>query len=180
MRAMIKRWTSVMALVAILSAPAGVVSAQDGVAAWNAAHAGFMAKGAEIVADFTVLFDAEWVATWEADLDAMEAAAAAMAAADIIDVTAEFAAAADEARSGAENLALDSGAQLTAAYETIGAIGDEVAAATADMDIEPAKAGNAGLASAAAGASGVLVLTMAAVAALVVAGGRLSTARRTS
>jgi hypothetical protein len=178
MRAGMRRWASVLVLAGVLVAPTGVASADDGVAAWHAAHAGFMAKGAEIVADFTVLFDAAWVAAWEADLDAMEAAAAAMAAAGIIDVAADVAAAADAARSGAENLALDAGASLTAAYDTFGALHEQVAAATADMDVAPAPAGNAGLASVAGGASSALVLALAALAAFLVAGGRIGTGRR--
>lgn len=179
LRAMRRPWAALLAVVVMLAAPAGLASAQEGVSEWNAAYAAFAAKGQEIVDDFTVLFDPAWVAEWEADVDAMVAAAQAMAAAGIIDIAADVAAAAENARQGAENLVADQGTQLTAAYETFGELNAQVEEATAGMAVAPAPTGSAGLLDGSGGAPSALILVMAAFTALLLAAGRLATARRT-
>ena len=202
MRAVTAATIAAVMLATVFAAPREEAQAQDyltavgtALGAWTAPYTDFAEKGQEIIDDFTVIFDMAWMAEWQADLDAMDAVAASLAAISLpSDANADLVALIDEiaanvpdqtqaARDGMDNIAGDSGASLTAAYGALGDTTEQIAAAAALVQsaggtVEPSSTGNAGLAAESSTPAATFAL-LALLAIALVGGARVATERVT-
>ena len=187
-------------LATVLIAPRQEAQAQDYLAdlgtalgAFSGPYADFAEKGEEIVDDFTVIFDAAWMAVWQGDLAAFNDIASALGAmslpsdadssltALIAEIASDIPGQTEAAQAGMDGIAGDAGASLTAAYRALGATAAKVAEAAALVQsaggtVEPSSTGNAGLVGESSTSTATLAL-FALVAIALVGGARLATQR---
>ncbi len=190
--------------LATLAVPRSEAQAQDyltelgtALGGWAAPYADFAEKGEEIIDDFTVIFNADWMAVWQGDLASFDSVASAVGAvtlpsdadAALAALIAEIAADVPDqtaaAQTGMDDIATDAGASLTAAYTALGGSDLKVTEAIALVEaaggtVAPGGTGNAGLAAAASSSSAATFAVLALFALALVGGARLVVVRSRS